>query len=41
MLVGSLLAGVLGILVGVFLCKKPTDVDLAMSVDEAERSTEL
>lgn len=40
-LVGSLLAGIFGIMVGLFVCTKPSDVDLALSVDEAERSTEL
>jgi NhaA family Na+:H+ antiporter len=39
-LAGSLLAGVFGVLVGLFVCK-PADIDLALSVDEAERSTNL
>jgi hypothetical protein len=39
-LAGSLLAGIFGIAIGLFVCRRPTGADLAMSVDEAERSTE-
>ena len=40
-LIGSLVAGVLGIVVGMLLLPKRAAVDVALSVDDAERSTEF
>jgi NhaA family Na+:H+ antiporter len=40
-LIGSLFAGVLGMVVGMLLLPKRSKLDIAQSVDEAERSTDV